>query len=129
MFITPEYNRSIPGVLKNVIDHASRLYGQSMWGGKTAGVIGVSIGAMGTALAQQNLRNIRAYLDMPTSGQREVFIQAKEGAPAEVDTPRLLQRWRRSGRLPAFIDRSAIKLKNDVCLRDRSRRYEATDLS
>jgi chromate reductase len=129
MFITPEYNRSIPGVLKNVIDHASRPYGQSVWAGKTAGVIGVSIGAMATALAQQNLRNILAYLDMPTLGQPEVFIQAKEGPSAEVGTPRLLQRWGRSGRLPAFIDRSAMKPENDVCLRDRSRRCEATDLS
>ncbi len=79
LFITPEYNRSIPGVLKNAIDHASRPYGQSAWGGKPAGVIGASIGAMGTALAQQHLRNILAYLDVPTLGQPEAFIQAKDG--------------------------------------------------
>src|SRR5499427_10409183 len=56
MFVTPEYNRSIPGVLKNAIDHGSRPYGQSVWAGKPAAVIGVSIGAIGTALAQGHLR-------------------------------------------------------------------------
>jgi chromate reductase len=75
LFITPEYNRSIPGVLKNAIDHASRPYGQSAWAGKPAGVLGVSIGAIGTALAQQHLRAILAYLDVPTLGQPEVFLQ------------------------------------------------------
>jgi chromate reductase len=79
LFITPEYNRSVPGVLKNAIDHASRPYGQSVWGGKPAGVIGVSVGAIGTALAQQHLRNILAYLDVPTLGQPEAFIQNREG--------------------------------------------------
>ena len=79
LFVTPEYNRSIPGVLKNAIDHASRPYGQNAWSGKPAGVIGVSIGAIGTALAQQHLRNVLAYLNMPTLGQPEAFIQMKEG--------------------------------------------------
>jgi chromate reductase, NAD(P)H dehydrogenase (quinone) len=79
LFLTPEYNRSIPGVLKNAIDHASRPYGQSVWNGKPAGVIGASVGATGTALAQQHLRNILAYLNMPTLGQPEGFIHHKEG--------------------------------------------------
>lgn len=79
LFVTPEYNRSVPGVLKNAIDHASRPYGQSAFARKPAGVIGVSVGAIGTAIAQQHLRNILAYLDVPTLGQPEVFIQAKEG--------------------------------------------------
>jgi chromate reductase len=79
LFVTPEYNRSIPGVLKNAIDHASRPYGQSAWAGKPAGVLGASIGVIGTAMAQQHLRNILAYLDVPTLGQPEVFIQAKDG--------------------------------------------------
>jgi chromate reductase len=57
LFVTPEYNRSIPGVLKNAIDHASRPYGQNAWAGKPAGVLGASIGATGTAMAQQHLRN------------------------------------------------------------------------
>jgi len=78
LFITPEYNRSIPGVLKNAMDHASRPYGQSAWTGKPAGVLGVSPGAAGTALAQQHLRNVLAYLDVQTLGQPEAFIQAKD---------------------------------------------------
>ena len=79
LFVTPEYNRSIPGVLKNAIDHASRPWGQSVWAGKPAGVVGVSVGAIGTSLAQQHLRNVLAYLDMPTLGQPEMFLQWKEG--------------------------------------------------
>ena len=79
LFVTPEYNRSIPGVLKNALDHASRPYGQNAWAGKPAGVIGVSIGAIGTAMAQQHLRNILAYLDVPTMGQPEAFVHAREG--------------------------------------------------
>lgn len=79
LFVTPEYNRSIPGVLKNAIDHASRPYGQSAWAGKPAGVMGISVGAIGTAAAQQHLRTILAYLDMPTLGQPEAFIANKEG--------------------------------------------------
>lgn len=79
LFVTPEYNRSIPGVLKNAIDHASRPYGQSAWDGKAAGVIGTSVGPIGTALSQQHLRNILAYLNAPTLGQPEAFIHNKEG--------------------------------------------------
>ena len=79
LFVTPEYNRSVPGVLKNAIDHASRPYGQNVFAGKPAGVIGVSVGAIGTAVAQQHLRNVLAYLDAPTLAQPEAFIQAKEG--------------------------------------------------
>ncbi len=78
LFVTAEYNRSISGVLKNAIDHASRPYGQSVWTGKPAGILGASVGAIGTALAQQHLRNILAYLDVPTMGQPEAFIQAKD---------------------------------------------------
>lgn len=78
LFVTPEYNRSIPGVLKNAIDHASRPYGDNAWAGKPAAVIGASIGAIGTALAQQHLRNVLAYLDMPTLGQPEAFIHVRD---------------------------------------------------
>ena len=98
LFVTPEYNRSIPGVLKNAIDLASRPYGQSAWAGKPAGVIGVSVGAIGTSMAQQHLRNILAYLDMPTLGQPEAFIQAKDGlfdSAGEIgpDSRKFLQGW------------------------------------
>lgn len=98
LFITPEYNRSIPGILKNAIDHASRPYGQSAWAGKPAGVLGVSVGAIGTALAQQHLRSVLAYLDAPTLGQPEAYIQAKEDLFApdgsiSNSSRRLLQDW------------------------------------
>ena len=79
IFFCPEYNRGIPGVLKNAIDNASRPYGKNAWAGKPGGVLGVSIGAIGTALAQHQLRNVMAYLDMPTLGQPEVYIQMKDG--------------------------------------------------
>ena len=79
LFVTPEYNRSFPGVLKNAIDHASRPYGKSAWRGKPAGVLGVSVGAIGTAMAQQHLRNVLAYLDVPTLGQPEAFVQMTDG--------------------------------------------------
>ena len=98
LFVTAEYNRSIPGVLKNAIDHASRPYGQSAWAGKPAGVLGVSVGAIGTATAQQHLRNVLAYLDVPTMGQPEAFIQAKDGLfdPAGnigADSMKFMQTW------------------------------------
>ena len=79
LFVTPEYNRGVPGVLKNAIDNASRPYGQSAWAGKPAGVVGISVGQIGTAVAQQQLRGFLAYLDMPTLGQPEVFLQNKDG--------------------------------------------------
>jgi chromate reductase len=98
LFVTPEYNRSIPGVLKNAIDHASRPYGQNVWAGKPAGVIGISIGVIGTAMSQQHLRNVLAFLDMPTLGQPEIFIQVKDGLFDEdgsigADSKQFLQNW------------------------------------
>ena len=75
IFVTPEYNRSIPGVLKNALDHASRPYGDNAWAKKPAGVIGTSQGATGTAMAQQHLRNVLAYLDMPTLNAPEAYIR------------------------------------------------------
>jgi chromate reductase len=99
LFVTPEYNRSISGVLKNAIDHASRPYGQSVWAGKPAGVMGASVGAPGTSMAQQHLRNMLAYLDMPTLGQPEVFIHVTDGffGPsgniAREDSKAFLQSW------------------------------------
>jgi chromate reductase len=78
IFVTPEYNRSISGVLKNAIDHGSRPYGLNAWQGKPAGVIGLSPSACGTALAQQHLRNILAVLDVPVMAQPEAFIQYRD---------------------------------------------------
>jgi len=98
MFVTAEYNRSVPGVLKNALDHGSRPYGQSVWEGKPAGVIGISVGAIGTALAQTHLRQILAYLDMPTLGQPEVFLKMTEGlidkdGHVAPDSQKFLQGW------------------------------------
>lgn len=100
IFVTPEYNRSVPGVLKNAIDHASRPYGQSAWSGKPAGILGASVGAPGTSMAQQHLRNTLVYLDMPTLAQPEVFIHVKgdgffddSGEVANADTKKFLQSW------------------------------------
>lgn len=78
IFVTPEYNRSVPGVLKNAIDHASRPYGQSAFDKIPAGVLGISSGAIGTAVAQQHLRNVLAYLNMPTLNSPEVYLQMKD---------------------------------------------------
>ena len=110
LFVTPEYNRSIPGVLKNAIDHASRPYGQSAWAGKPAGVLGVSPGAPGTAMAQQHLRNTLAYLDVPTLGQPEAFIQMRDGlfdADGNIgaDSKKFLQNW--MNRYVAWISKHA----------------------
>jgi chromate reductase len=99
LFFTPEYNRSVPGVLKNAIDHASRPYGQNAWAGKPAGVMGTSIGAPGTSMAQQHLRNIFVYLDVLALCQPEAFIQMKEGLFDEsgnignADSRKFLQGW------------------------------------
>jgi chromate reductase len=98
LFVTPEYNRSVPGVLKNAIDHGSRPFGRSCWTGKPAGVLGISPSATGTAMAQQHLRNVLATLDMPTMGQPEAFIQAKDGLFDEAgnigaDSRKFLQSW------------------------------------
>jgi chromate reductase, NAD(P)H dehydrogenase (quinone) len=79
LFVTPEYNRSMPGVLKNALDVASRPYGTNAFAGKPAAVIGVSIGATGTALAQQHLRNVLSYLDVAVLPQPEVFIKFHDG--------------------------------------------------
>ena len=79
LFVSPEYNRSIPGVLKNALDHGSRPQGKSVWAGKPAGIIGVSTGAIGTAMAQQHLRNVLSYLDVPVMRQPEAYLQMREG--------------------------------------------------
>ncbi|HQM46265.1 MAG TPA: NAD(P)H-dependent oxidoreductase [Smithellaceae bacterium] len=98
LFFTPEYNRSIPGVLKNALDHASRPYGQNAWAGKPAGILGVSVGMIGTAPAQQHLRNILSALDVLTLGQPEAYIQAKDGlfdtdGEIDADSKKFLQKW------------------------------------
>lgn len=79
LFVTPEYNRSVPGVMKNAIDWASRPYGDSAFAGKPAAVCGTSPGAIGTACAQQDFRSMMGYLDVPLMGAPEVYLQFKDG--------------------------------------------------
>jgi chromate reductase, NAD(P)H dehydrogenase (quinone) len=111
LFVTPEYNRSVPGVLKNAIDFASRPWGTNSFAGKPGAMIGASIGATGSALAQQHLRNILAYVDVEVLGQPEVFIQftdgliSDDGTIANEDTKKFLQ---------AFVDRYAAWVRHLV---------------
>ena len=74
LFVTPEYNYSVPGVLKNAIDWASRPYGDSAWNGKPAAIMGASIGGIATARAQYHLRQMMVFLDMFPINQPEVMI-------------------------------------------------------
>lgn len=83
LFVTPEYNRSIPGVLKNAIDWGSRPWGESSWAGKPAAIMGTSPGAIGTALAQAHLRNILLALDVRLMGQPEVYVQLRPESISE----------------------------------------------
>jgi chromate reductase len=74
LFVTPEYNYSVPGVLKNAIDWASRPYGDSAWNGKPVAVMGASVGGIATARAQYHLRQIFVFLNMHALNQPEVMI-------------------------------------------------------
>ena len=84
LFVTPEYNYSVPGVLKNAIDWASRPYGDSAWAGKPVAVMGASVGVLGTARAQYHLRQSFVFLDMYPLNKPEVMIaQAAERFDAQ----------------------------------------------
>lgn len=97
LFVTPEYNYSVPGVLKNAIDWASRPYGDNAWQGKPVAVIGASIGAIGTARAQYHLRQMFVFLDMHPVNQPEVMIANaperfdEKGRLSDITTARLIQ--------------------------------------
>jgi len=99
LFVTPEYNRSIPGVLKNALDWGSRPWGQSAWANKPGAVLGTSPGATGTALAQAHLRNVLAYLDVPLMGHPEMFVKHDanridaSGTIVSEDTRKFLQNF------------------------------------
>lgn len=99
LFVTPEYNRSVPGVLKNAIDIGSRPWGTNSFAGKPAAVIGTSIGAIGTAIAQSHLRDSLHFLDVPTLGQPEVYFQFRnevidaDGVIQDDSTRQFLQRF------------------------------------
>jgi chromate reductase len=78
LFVTPEYNYSVPGVLKNAIDWASRPYGDSAWAGKPAAIMGASTGMIGTARAQYHLRQMLVFLDMHALNRPEVMIPSAQ---------------------------------------------------
>ncbi|MGZ4609264.1 MAG: NADPH-dependent FMN reductase [Actinomycetes bacterium] len=79
LFVTPEYNRSIPGALKNAIDWASRPWGTNSFARKPSAVIGASPGAIGTAVAQQNLKSVLGFCNSPQMNAVEAYIQVRPG--------------------------------------------------
>lgn len=99
LICTPEYNRSIPAALKNALEWGSRPHGDNAFQGKPVGVIGASVGEPGTAMAQQHLRNVLAYLDAPALGQPEAFIHytderfADDGTILDDSTREFLGDW------------------------------------
>ena len=108
LFITPEYNRSIPGSLKNAIDWASRPYGRNAFRRKPSAVIGASPGKIGTAIAQQHLRSILGYCGSPQLAM-EAYVQfqpgliAGDGAVTDEKTTEFLRKYMRE--FHGFIDR------------------------
>ena len=78
LFVTPEYNRSVPGVLKNALDVGSRPYGRNVWSGKPGAVVSVSPGAMGAFGANHHLRQSLVFLDVPAMAQPEAYVGGAE---------------------------------------------------
>lgn len=103
LFVTPEHNRSIPAALKNAIDWAARPYGKNSWSGKPAAITGTSQGAIGTAVAQQHLRQVMGILGMIVLGG-ETYISFKPGL---VDDQGNVTDDSVKGFLTAFLDRFA----------------------
>jgi chromate reductase len=99
LFVTPEYNRSIPGALKNAIDVGSRPYGQAVWSRKPAAVVSVSPGAIGAFGANHHLRQCFVFLDMPTMQQPEAYVGNvaklldRDGTIANGDTREFLRKF------------------------------------
>lgn len=99
LFVTPEYNRSVPGVLKNAIDVGSRPYGQSAWSGKPCAVVSASPGAIGGFGANHHLRQSLVFLDMPVLQQPEAYLGGADklfdaqGGFASEDTSKLMRKF------------------------------------
>ncbi len=104
LFVTPEFNRSIPGPLKNAIDWASRPYGASAFAGKPGAVCGTSPGPIGTACAQQALRPVLGHLDVALMGQPEMYFQFKGNA---IDAHGAVSEDSARTVLKGFVDRYA----------------------
>jgi chromate reductase, NAD(P)H dehydrogenase (quinone) len=113
LFVTPEYNRGVPGVLKNAIDVGSRPYGKSSWSRKPAAIMSVSPGAIGGFSANHQLRQSLVFLDMPALQQPEAYIgnAAKlfdeKGALIADDTREFAQKFLQA--FTAWIERTAAK--------------------
>jgi chromate reductase, NAD(P)H dehydrogenase (quinone) len=116
LFVTPEYNRSIPGALKNAIDWGSRPYGQNAFTRKPSAVIGASIGQIGTAVGQQHLRSILGFCNSPQMNAPEAYIYFTPGLVTDdgevtVDSTReFLSKYMEE--LRDFIERVHIVLKH-----------------
>ena len=87
LIVSPEYNRSLPSALKNLLDWGSRPYGKSSWRGKCAAIAGASTGALGTAVSQTHLRTVLTHLDVVVLPQPELYIQWREGLLNESNEP------------------------------------------
>lgn len=109
LFVTPEYNRSIPGALKNAIDWASRPWGTNSFARKPSGIIGASPGKIGTAVGQQHLRSILAFCNSPLMNAIEAYIQftpgliTDDGEVTETSTEEFLRNYMRE--YTGFIER------------------------
>lgn len=109
LFVTPEYNRSIPGGLKNAIDWASRPWGKNSFARKPSAVIGASVGAIGTAIAQQHLRSLLSFCNSPQMNAPEAYIHftpgliASDGQVTNDSTEEFLRKF--MAELHAFIAR------------------------
>ena len=111
LFVTPEYNRSVPGALKNAIDHGSRPYGQSAWAGKPGAVVTLSPGGIGGFGANHHLRQMLTFLDVPVLQQPEAYVGGagdlfdEQGGIKKPDTQAFLEKF--MGAFAQWIERNA----------------------
>lgn len=109
LFISPEYNRSIPGALKNAIDWGSRPWGTNSFARKPTGLLGASVGAIGTAVMQSSMRSVLSFLDAPQLNSPEVYLQyrpedfGEDGSISNPDTEKFLAHY--MGEYAAFVER------------------------
>jgi chromate reductase len=118
LFVTPEYNRSIPGALKNAIDWASRPYGQNSFARKPCAVIGASPGAIGTAVCQQHLRSVLGFCNAPQMNSPEAYISmppglvTADGKVTDASTEQFLREF--MSEFADFIERVRMAIAHDT---------------